>query len=635
MNRTKLTYLVLPLVLLGCQAINTSRLAQGPAADRLDSLALSWPVAKPADVPPTVETTLTAPEAKGAVIATQPEAIAQPPAQFGGLVLNVAWPERAVRKTQAIPTTANALWVKVYKTKLYGESKSAIPAPADGTVLASRVIGRDSNDPVPGATPTPCCPDPNAPKKSTLYVSLPAGDVTVWVGTFAENPTAVSTDSVYLSSATVETTIQANKLGSPKSLALGPNTAVAPNVTQVVPAYVGPGGSLMIKGSNFDDEELKANLYVAPPSGQTCCSTKSPLAITSHGTDSLTVTVPKDANSQTYVVQIEGKGFVINSSVEVGVLDKNNPFAITVENNAKQFYPATGMEYALPKGGKLTVTGLTGRVGCCSNDGPALPLSLISVVPPDGATASLDSNGSYVLGNTGQYKLVAASGDAKYTQKVNAFNVKFSVDTSDWDGGSTRDQLAFPATTLVSPPCPTCNYDFPVKLYYFIRDGYFVDAQDNQLNNIGGYQASDFTFASDTLTLNAGAHTITGGSATTGTLTATLKASSAVTATASVRIYSPTTVKVSSDYAYTPSGGQSFNYSAKLVFAHPGDNSKYDLGKDEDFEWTSSDTAVATIDSNTGAGQMASSPTPGSSTTITATLRNDTSKKAIVTITAQ
>ncbi|MBM3270738.1 MAG: hypothetical protein FJZ01_24160 [Candidatus Sericytochromatia bacterium] len=634
MNRTKLTYLVLPLVLLGCQVMNPGQLSRGPAADRLASVTLKEQPARPADVPPTVDTTLTAPEAQGAVIATQPEALAQQPPQFGGLVLNVAWPERAIaRKTQAIPSTANALWVKVYKGNTYGGAKSAQPAPDSGTVLASRVVGRDANDQIPGATPTPCCGgDTSQPKRASLYISLPPGDVTVWVGTFAEVPENVATNSAFLSSAQTTATIQANRMGAPKPMTLGPNPQIAPNVTAAVPAYVGPGGSFVIKGGNFDDEDLKALLYIAPPAGQSCCATKTPLTVTAHGTDSLTVTVPKDASSQTYLVQVEAKGFAITSSVEVGILNKDNPFALSLEGNAKEYYPTGGKEYALPPGGKLTVTGLSGRVGCCSQDGPAMPLSMVSVVPPGGATASLDASGSYVLPGIGQYKIVAASGEAKLTQKINAFRVKVSLDTSEWDGGQSRDSFAFPVATLVSPPCPTCNYDFPTKLYYFIRDGFFVDAQDNQLP-IGGYQAGDFTYASDTLTLNTSNRTITGGSGTGGVVTAMLKASGAVTATASARIYQPTSVKLTADWTFTPYPGNGFNYSARLVYAYGTDTTKPELGKDSDFEWTSSNTAVATINAESGEGQITQGATAGASTTVTATLRNDPTRKATVVIT--
>ncbi len=595
----KLICLALPLILLGCQTFSPGRSSVSPLSMGNDNSTVSL-AARPqaaVEIPPTADTTITAPEAKGAIISAQPIAQAEQPAQFGGLTLSVRWPQQpeAVRRTQVIPTSANSLWVKVY-SGVAGGTATGSAAP-EGSILASRVVGRGISDQVPGASPTPCCQQ-QGDERSTVYMSLPPGSVTVWVGTFAEGPTEVSTSSVFLSSAQKAFTILANKLTTGASLNLAGNPEVAPAITGVSPAYVAPGQTFTITGKNFgmDAEAVKVNLYQAGGC-QNCGPQLYALTVNSASSSSISVSVPATTGSQQFQLQIEAAGFkVVGGSV--GVLDKNN-LQLTFDNTAKTWWNNSNNEYITAKGAKVTVTGLTGWV-CCTNgnDRIDLPLSYVTVKAPGGATMSLDASGSFPADSLGKYDVISNVGEAKNTQKVSAYNVKAAVRVGDWDQNTDPNNKKYMVMNLadyVAPPCQGCGYSEPIRLRYWIQDGVFVDGAGEQVSNAPGFTVADFIYsASSEVNLDTSERVINPVAAGVATVTATLKMSPSQVSTATASVFAASGVEWTSGNTTLVQGNGSY-WHAQVAFTAPGTPAKLYMGGDSDFNYTSSANSVAQV----------------------------------------
>lgn len=596
MKHNKVFYLALPLVLLGCEAIAPGRLV-GPATGSAPQPAAITMAGRPlagGQVPPTTDSTLVAPEAGHAAISRDPAVIENLVPNYGGLVLSIKWPEPPRRKTQAIPSTANSLWIKVYKSGIGKDSGK--PAP-DGVVIASRVVGREDSDPVPGASPTPgCCTDPNAPKKSTIYLSLPAGTVGVWVGSFAELPGDVKETSTFLSSAQDSVTIQANKLGSPKSLVLGPNPDVAPAIT-AAPAYVVPGTSFEVKGTNFAPDDLKVSLVASQ-----CCFSPISLGIENASTDSVKVTLPAGAASGKFQVQVETNGFAARSG-DVAVLDSMRGIAITV-TNTKQYWNGNASVLVAARSSKLTLTSLAGIV-CCADEKYELPRSIVTIKSPSGATSSLDASGSFMLEFTGQYEIVAKLGSLSSTQKVGSYLVDFTPQFGTCDGCQGPSYLILQPGDFLTDS--GFGFGEPEKLVAWVQNPKFVDSNGDALPNFF-LNSDDFSYSSNTtaVLVKNSTRELIPASAGGATITFTYKGSSQ-SQTKEVTVLGASAVELTGPGSTCPNCNAFFQ--AKLLFTAPGSNLTKSLGQNSDFAWSLVEGAsLASIDAG---GTLTSGNVPG------------------------
>jgi hypothetical protein len=578
-TRKNVFYLALPLILLGCQQAMPGRLG-GSATSSSVTLAETART----EVPPTVESTLTAPEAKGAVIAPQAEAIADRPPQFGGLVLNIKWPDRlpSTRNTQAIPKSANSLWIKVYSGTSIGTGASQGQAAPSGSVIASRVVGRNTTDNLPGPTPTPNCCGPQDTSKK-IYLSLPPGGVSVWVGTFAEEPEQVSTGSVYLTSGITTATITANQLGSPKSLDLVANQAIAPAIVSS-PEYVVPGAEFTLQGSNFFPDDMKVSLV----NGQ-CCPTSLDLTLVSASTTSVTAKVPTDATSRKYQVQVETNGFTAKSG-DVAVLNSQGGIGMTF-TNTKQYWTGTANENAAVRTSRVALSSLVGYV-CCNNESYELPRDIVTIKTPSGGTTVLDASGSFLVDSFGKYDVTAKIGALSSTFKLAGYDASFNIQAGTCDGcnvGQNQNYLLLGLGTILGQTIDQTKLTASVPFFARLvgQDG--EPAFSNQyLNN------DDFTFTgSSGVSVSKSTREITPTAAGTASVTATFKGS-AQTAKFDLNVLQPTSAE------FVQSQPSMFrnsfaNFSAQVKFTAPGTSFNKKVGQNNEFTWTVSDSNLATV----------------------------------------
>lgn len=610
----KLFYLALPLILLGCQQFAPGRTPSvtGPVGTDAASMAFTGAPDRArgtgAEVPPTADVTLTTtPEAKGAVISTQPVAEEARPTGFGGLVLSVKWPQApAGRKAQLIPATANSLWVKVYSGNIGAATGSAAP---DLEPVASRVVGRGMSDQIPGATPTPCC-GPQGEEKSTVFLSLPPGSVTVWVGTFAEGAGEVATGSVFLSSAQKAFPITANKLTTGASLNLAGNPAIAPAVTSVSPPYMGWNGTVKIQGRNFgtDAEAVKALLY-QPPACQGCGATTVLMPIQSVSDTEIVAGVPINVYGS-YKIQVETGGFKTLGGT-LGILDKNAGLKYTLSAVKEYYVPNEPQKWATAKGARVTVKQLVGYVQCCT-DPVALPLDGVVVTAPGGATASLDASGSFTVPDLGAYGLAAAYGDAKGKETVNAFNVVASFNTNrDWANSSSTHKYLGLDLDLVTPDCESCG---PTQqftdiiahtLYYGFKSGpYLADGANKKVVDLA---IGDFTVTGhEDLVVDPGTQLVSptvDAQPGTRTLTASLDMNPALKFDTAITVLPPGGIALK--YQHGDPGGYyvtgSYQMAAKVRYQDDAASKTFAVGRPGDFNWSiaaMTDGASGSVDEN-------------------------------------
>ncbi|MBI6546496.1 MAG: Ig-like domain-containing protein [Cyanobacteria bacterium NC_groundwater_1444_Ag_S-0.65um_54_12] len=611
---------VLPIIILGCQASGPNRLAspQLPGAGN--------PVNRPATAEP-----LVAPQAKAAVIATEPAAIAQRPAGYGGMVLTVKWPKPASRKTQLIPTTANSLWIKAYAGSL--GTRSSVAAP-DQTPIASRIVDKGTQDTIPSATPTPyqCCNTPAA-GSSTVFLSLPAGTVTVWVGTFAEAANEVASASVFLSSGQLQATILANKIAEAKTLSLGANPAIAPAISSVTPSYVGPGGKFTIAGSNFGDETPKVTLY-QEPTCPGCWAPSTEVTVNSASSTSIAVTVPKTANTGTFQIKIEANGFTITGS-EVGILDSiEEPKAKNLASSAnlKQIWVDNQTINMTVVGAQVKIDTPRGRVSW-SQDPVDLPLSWVVVKVPGGATRSLDASASFTADAQGTYTVEVKSGEKKGSLRIDANNVYASARTTHWEWEADETSVMATRSELVSFDWVGQTLTYPESLYYNVK-GWFVDASNQKI--VGSELArEDFSWSGSGLAFDPFNPKIMSKSVGDVVLTATLKANPTLSYTKTVTVIGPTKVIVSPPDWIDMNNfwvGWTVDMFAKVRWADPSKPaiSPEDRGKDSDFTWESLNPSIATVNSNGVVTGVA-----GGTAVIKATLNNDVALVGTASVTVK